>query len=246
MSTPSAGLNESLRQQLVTQQPFALLDQIGLNTLFNSALMRRAAIGSRLLRPDELPAEVLLVLKGEVRLLVKNGNDEITLCKRGPGQLIGWSSLVRAEPCEWVQASTDVELVSFSARLWIQLIREQPDFASYFYKLPGLQEAHAVALAAAELHPRLSKNWDIDLIDRCMSSRVFSVLPGHVFVPPVIEKAEFDWFLSTGSVPLHPVGESISPGTNSPKEPVFLCPIVLLDCAEINLSLLTSKCFLHI
>ena len=224
MSTPSAGLNESLRQQLVTQQPFALLDDIGVNALFNSALLRRASIGSRLLRPDELPAEVLLILKGEVRLLVKNRNDEITLCKRGPGQLVGWSSLVRAEPCEWVQASTDVEVISFSARHWIQLIQEQPDFASYFYKLPGLQEAHAVALAAAELHPRLSKNWDNDLLDRCMSSRVVSVLPGLVFDPPTVANGEFDWFLSTGGVPNHPVGESIPAGTKLSERAGFSLP----------------------
>ena len=99
--------------------------------------MRRAAIGSRLLRPDELPGEVLLLIKGEVRLLVKNGSDESTLCKRGAGQLLGWSSLIRAEPCEWVQASTDVEFIAFPGDLWVKLIRQESDFASYFYNLPG-------------------------------------------------------------------------------------------------------------
>ena len=94
MSATPAGLHESLRKQLVRQQPFALLDENRFNALCDSALVRSVAIGTRLLRPDELPGEVLLLLSGEVRFLVRSGNDEITLCKRGPGQLVGWSSLL--------------------------------------------------------------------------------------------------------------------------------------------------------
>ena len=228
MSATPAGLDQSLRQQLVSQQPFALLDETGINTLFDSALVRRFAIGSRLLRPDELPAEVFLVLRGEVRLLVNSGSEEITLCKRGSGQMIGWSSLVRAEACEWVQASTDLEVIAFPGDLWIKLIREQINFASYFYNLPGLQEAHVVAIAAAALHPRLSKNWDVDLVDRSMSARVVSVHAGDIFKPPVSQQVQFDWFLSTGGVPDHLVGQSIESGSSLKERAGFVLPYRLI------------------
>ena len=240
MSPTPDGLQESLRQQLVSQKPFALLDESRTNALFDSASVRRAAIGSRLFRPDELPGGVLLLIKGDVRLLVKNGNDESTLCKRGPGQLLGWSSLIRAEPCEWVQASTDVEFIAFPGDLWVKLIQQESDFASYFYNLPGLQEAHEVALAAAELHPRLSSDWDNNLIDRCMTARVLSILPGEAFNPPVSESPQFDWFLSTGCVPDHPIGLSIDSGTKLPERPGFLLPYRLIGLKR-NSSLPVSE-----
>ena len=240
MSPTPAGLQESLRQQLVSQKPFALLHELRTKALFDSAFVRRAAIGSRLMRPDELPGEVLLLIKGEVRLLVKNGSDESTLCKRGAGQLLGWSSLIRAEPCEWVQASTDVEFIAFPGELWVQLIRQERDFASYFFNLPGLQEAHEVALAAAELHPRLSSDWDIDLIDRCMTAHVVSIFPGEVFKPPVSESPQFDWFLSSGCVPDHPVGLSIEAGSKLPERPGFLLPYRIIGLQR-NTSLPVSE-----
>ena len=191
------------------------------------------------MRPDELPGEVLLLIKGEVRLLVKNGSDESTLCKRGAGQLLGWSSLIRAEPCEWVQASTDVEFIAFPGELWVQLIRQERDFASYFFNLLACKRLE-VALAAAELHPRLSSDWDIDLIDRCMTAHVVSIFPGEVFKPPVSESPQFDWFLSSGCVPDHPVGLSIEAGSKLPERPGFLLPYRIIGLQR-NTSLPVSE-----
>ena len=217
MSATPVGLQDSLRQQLSTQQPFALLSDAGASHLFDGALLRRFAIGSRLLRPDELPADVLLVLSGEVRLLVSRGTDQITLCKRGPGQLLGWSSLMRAEPCEWVQASTEVTVIAFPGDRLVQLVREVPAFAAYFDQLAGLQEAHAVALAAADLHPRLAQGWDAGLLERSLAARAVSLRAGEPFVPPVVAGAQIDWFLSTGGVPGQPVGRWVEPGSSLPE-----------------------------
>ena len=115
MSATAAGLQPSLRDQLIRQPPFSLLSEQAAESLLAAATLRRFPIGARLLRSDELPAEVLLVVSGEVRLLITSGGEQFTLCKRGSGQLLGWSSLLRAEACELVQASTEVVAVAFSA-----------------------------------------------------------------------------------------------------------------------------------
>ena len=79
-----------------------------------SAERLRYSPGERLTRPDEINSSVFLVLTGSVRLIavgdVREG--QFTLDKRGPGQLIGWTSLLRGAPTEYVQASTDVVALS--------------------------------------------------------------------------------------------------------------------------------------
>ena len=75
-----------------------------------SAKRLRYSPGDRLIRPDEINPEILLILEGTVRLIAIGDEQEgsFTLDKRGAGQLIGWASLMRASPTESVIASTDV------------------------------------------------------------------------------------------------------------------------------------------
>ncbi len=228
MSASPAGIHEGLRQQLDSQQPFALLSESTAQELFDTALLRRFAIGERLLRPDELPAEVLLVLRGEVRLLASNSGDPTTLCKRGSGQLLGWSSLLRASPCEWVQASTEVVALAFQADCFVRLARSEKAFGSYFGKLASLHEAYAVAMAAADLHPRLPQGWDQDLLHRSLGARAMGLQPGQAFSPPEVAEAALDWFLSTAGVPNHPEGVLIEAGAALPSRPGYTLPYRLI------------------
>ena len=229
MSATSAGLQESLRQQLLAQQPFGLLSQAAAEALLDAAVLRRFAIGARLLRPDELPAEVLLVLQGEVRLLATSANDPITLCKRGPGQLLGWSSVLRAEACEWVQAASDgVVVIAFPADQIVALAQQEPAFAAYFAQLAGVQEAYLVALAAADLHPRLSAGWERDVLQRSLSAYACALAAQQPFVPPAIEGVQLDWFLSSAGVPDQPVGAWLEPGLALPVRPGFALPYRLI------------------
>lgn len=205
----SSGLSSSLREQLISQKPFSLLSETAVDELFDSAVLRNFNIGSRLLRPDELPSEVVLILKGEVRFLVASGSSASTLCKRGPGQILGWSSLLRAEACEWVQSSEETVVVAFSAEKFVEFVKSEDSFSSYFDQLTGIQESYHVGLAAADLHPRLSKGWDKDLVERSSNSFVCTVLPGQPFLPPVIPNVQVDWFISTPGVSGFPVGALI-------------------------------------
>ena len=207
----------------MAQEPFKLLSQPSCSYLLDSALIRDFAIGSRILRPDELPSEVLLVLKGEVRLLIGSGIESNTLCKRGPGQFLGWSSLLRAEPCEWIQASTEVTIIAFSSEVFVQCVLNELDFAEFFARLAGLQEAHTVATAAGQLHPKLCRGWDNNLINRCFSARSCTVEQTKVFIPPDFEGSEdFDWFMSSAGVQDFPVGIWVESGSTLPTQKDFL------------------------
>ena len=121
----------------------------------------RYSPGERLTRPDEINSSVFLVLKGSVRLIAVGDEREgqFTLDKRGAGQLIGWTSLLRGGPTEHVQASTDVVALSLPAGKFVTFIQDVPDFANYFYSLSNQQEAYIVATAIADLSPKRNSDW---------------------------------------------------------------------------------------
>ena len=175
--------------------------------------------GQFLCRPQELPDRVYLVFKGQVRLLAPDPDDGqlITLEKRGPGQLLGWSSLLVAAPYECVSASEPVVAMAFSAEGFVRAVQECPAFASHFARLPGAQEGHRVALAAANLQPRKPEGWHLDLNQRLRHVWASSVEPGLPFVPSTEAPAGLIWHLSSEEVPGWPVGSVLKAGLCLPE-----------------------------
>ena len=89
-----------------TKPPFSLLDGPAAEGWFSQAKLIQLKTGQPLLSRTQLQNRIFLVVRGKVRLLAKTDTGEsITLELRGPGQLLGWVSLLRAEPCEGVMAS---------------------------------------------------------------------------------------------------------------------------------------------
>jgi ATP-binding cassette subfamily B protein len=242
LSASSARKLESLRQSLIQQRPFNTLSRVRAEALLGEAELRSYAPGQRLLRPDELPDSWFLVVKGEVRLLVRDPEDleACTLEKRGSGQLLGWSSLLRGEPCEWVQASTAVTALALPASLLIRSVQEEPDFASFFSTLVGPQEAYAVALAAADLLPRRPVHWDDNLEERVRNAWASVVEPGSQFRAPSEAPPNLEWFLSTAGVADWPVGRLVREGDALPGRAGFkltyrvvgLAPVPELSAAD--------------
>ena len=64
-------------------------------------------VGQELLRYDRIPEYCFCVVEGRGRLLHDDPGlrRPVTLAYSQPGDLIGWSGLVRRTPCEWVTAA---------------------------------------------------------------------------------------------------------------------------------------------
>ena len=86
----------SLAQRLANQPPFSSLDSSDLTSWLQSGEQLQYSPGDRLIRPDEVNSGVLLVIKGTVRL-ISYGDERERIYPRQtrPGQLIGWTSLLR-------------------------------------------------------------------------------------------------------------------------------------------------------
>ncbi len=219
-------LVEALRHQLEAQPPFSFLGQDQLHQWLLGSKQLRFRPGERLLRPDELSSGIYLVLKGEVRLIAFGDVDDgqISLDRRGPGQLLGWIGLLRAVPSEFVQASTDVLALKLPAAEFVNYVQQVQGFRDYFGHLANVHEAYEVAVAAAELLPQLPSHWRTDLLERVRQARATTFQPGVSDALAVLPPG-WNWYLSTPDVPGVPIGTALGlHSVDLPERPGFRLP----------------------
>ena len=86
-------------------------------------------IGQPLTEAQAIPARVLLLLQGQCRLLGNEKGQLATLVRMGPGSFIGLASLLRAEACETVTASTELVAAAIPDQIVVAL--QEPSFRSW-------------------------------------------------------------------------------------------------------------------
>ena len=92
---------DRLRQQLQGQLPFSLLNQENYTNWLSNAKLFDLEPGQAVISPRQLQERSYLLIEGKVRLLAELDGDIFTIDRRGAGQILGWSSLLRGEACEW-------------------------------------------------------------------------------------------------------------------------------------------------
>ena len=115
---------KSLVQELSGVKPFSLLSNDQLLLWLKRSKIISFEIGARFLRPDQLSDSVFWIRSGRVRCLGIDplGAGQVTISTAAEERLHGWLSLLRAQPSEFVQCSTNVELVALPADTFIEFI----------------------------------------------------------------------------------------------------------------------------
>ena len=88
-------------------------------------------IGQALSASTLIPERVRLITIGKARLLGQHNGQLNTLALLGPGNLIGLASLLRAEGCEEVSASTDLEALTLPDELIAEIYGEEISFRNW-------------------------------------------------------------------------------------------------------------------
>ena len=146
-------------QKLVKQAPFKSLSSQEQDTFFADAKLLSCPMGHRILRPDTLPDRFFLVLSGAVRLLAETQKGSRSLDVRVQGQMLGWVSLLRAEPCEWVIASEDTVLLAVPASTFVACLEANPSFCSTFAQLSSRHELECVLSRVSAAGSHLAEGW---------------------------------------------------------------------------------------
>ena len=98
--------------------------------------------GQPLCSSELLPNQIYVIVKGQARVVVREKDRLLTLCKLGPGDVAGLASLMSAQPCEQVNASTTVEAAALSDRQLLSLLREDIEFREWCYSRIWPAELH--------------------------------------------------------------------------------------------------------
>ncbi|MEB3254156.1 MAG: cyclic nucleotide-binding domain-containing protein, partial [Synechococcus sp.] len=93
---------------LLQHPAFRGLSDAGSSRLQSATRMLRFELGQQLCEPKDIPARILVLLKGQARLVGRHNGRLTTVGKFGPGSVIGAASLLCGNPCENVIASEEV------------------------------------------------------------------------------------------------------------------------------------------
>ena len=213
---------EALFSSLRSQPPFSLLDEHFADAWLAEAQLLQLKPGQKLLSPNQLQDRIYLVVRGQVRYLAEiTSNDVVTLDRRGAGQLLGWVSLLRAESCEWVTASQDSLVLSFSAATFLEAFRRLDAFAQWFRVKSQSHELFTVASAVLNRKNMRTRDWREQLLNQWSQGQIQCVEPGEPFSPPSGSDPGLSWFLSSAQVPDHPVGSPVRLGEVLPSHSGF-------------------------
>ncbi len=113
---------------LLKHPAFQGLSDASLSRLEESTRLLRFELGQQLSEPDDIPARILVLLKGQARLVGRHNGRLTTVGKFGPGSLIGAASLLCGIPCENVIASDEVIACAISDQQWTHLYGEEESF----------------------------------------------------------------------------------------------------------------------
>jgi subfamily B ATP-binding cassette protein HlyB/CyaB len=110
---------------------FAGLSEAGQRRVAEGLQLVEFGIGQNLCSANLIPHRVLLLEAGKARLLGRQHGQLCTLAAFGPGAVVGLASLLRAQGCEEVSASTPVRASAIPDALVLELYASEPSFRTW-------------------------------------------------------------------------------------------------------------------
>ena len=116
----------------LTQHPaFKKLSPTGLKALEGNIRLLQYEPGQPLSDKDIVPSEIVFIKEGQARLLIREKGQLKTLMRLGEGDIVGLASLLRADGCEEVAASTPVLAIAVSDTTILELFANEISFQNW-------------------------------------------------------------------------------------------------------------------
>lgn len=200
----------TLRELLARFKPFRKLESADLIWLAERAKPYHCSIGQELLTPDRMPEICYCILEGRGRVLHSDPGLQrpVTLAYAQPGDLVGWSGLVRRSPCEWITAVTPMKMIGFAAADFYSLEQRSSSFSAW------LDANNSPAELMSVLAPALRRRPQAEPPERDVLRRL---LPGLELIParedrqlPIQDGSIWLWNAQPSDTAV-PVGLSVDP-----------------------------------
>ena len=180
-------------------QPFNTLPPEVLKQLVEKLKPLRYRLGESILLKDRIPSHVIIVCRGQVRLLGYDPRSkrEITLAKLESKSIVGAISIVRQVYSESAIASTDVDCFALPYELFQSLLEKHPLFATYYQQNTSLIEVFDVL--GAEFNRQADSATDLkQLAMTTLPEAVVRYFPPN---KPTDLDSNLQWYISGGQLP---------------------------------------------
>ncbi len=150
----------TIQEFLASIYPFNQLSITSVERIAAKLEPLRYRMGQAILVRETLPARVAILYQGQARLLGyapgASAPDTLQLLK--PGEIIGWTSLLRGVPCETAIASVETLCLTLKASDFLSLLELEPIIANAFRNYCSLIEVFDLLGAELERRGKIPDN----------------------------------------------------------------------------------------
>ncbi|MBN3923111.1 peptidase domain-containing ABC transporter [Nostoc sp. NMS4] len=150
----------TIQEFLASIYPFNQLSITSVERIAAKLEPLRYRMGQAILVRETLPARVAILYQGQARLLGyapgASAPDTLQLLK--PGEIIGWTSLLRGVPCETAIASVETLCLTLKASDFLSLLELEPTIANAFRNYCSLVEVFDLLGAELERRGKIPDN----------------------------------------------------------------------------------------
>ena len=140
---------------------FQGLSDAGMAHLGRSAKLLSYQLGQTISERSTLPAQAIVILTGQGRLLSVEGGTMVTVGRLQPGSIVGLASLLRGHPCEDVTATCALKALAIPDECIADLYRDEASFRQWCQQQLWPAELIALiqAIQAKSPHANGSLQW---------------------------------------------------------------------------------------
>lgn len=198
-------------QQLWELEAFASLGPEAKRLVKDGSRLLQFRVGQSLSIADTIPSEVLIILEGNARLTVRQGSGWRTVERLGPGEIVGLASLLRADPCEEVHASSEVIGVAIPDKVILELFARDESFrtwcSNHLWTAELARLAEILQGRSAALHNEIKEN--VDLLQP--EAQIRQVSRAGQFNHP-----DLTWYTASANLPAWTIGQLVPAGASLP------------------------------
>ncbi len=175
----------------------------------NKCQLLRYRTGQPLFEREKMPVMVAIIYEGQARVLGYDQRTQmpVSLKLAGPGEILGWASLVRGVPGETAIASKEAIAITLPAADFLEYLDTQANFGQAFRERADLSEVFE--LLSAELQRRADGTANLkELVLRVLPEvKVVNLPSGQL----ELAKLDTNWLWLDSSGPLGdlPVGSRL-------------------------------------
>ncbi|AFY71555.1 cyclic nucleotide-regulated ABC bacteriocin/lantibiotic exporter [Thalassoporum mexicanum PCC 7367] len=198
-----------LQEFLAQTEPFDRLSDESQQWFASKCQLLQYRMGQTILVQESMPTQVSIIYQGQVRMLGYGsaGAVPVSIGVMSTGEVLGWPSVVRNEPCETAIASGETITITIAAEDFKELLNREPELKRFFVDQPSLPEVFQ--LIVAELKRRADGTTDPkELASQIQPEAVVVNLPtGKTDVNQL--DPNLVWLVSGGTIENLPMGSQI-------------------------------------